>query len=404
MPIARGKRRYVEMFAVLDHINGRLDELRGVILSQSVPEPERAEARKRRDFLLGQERVVRGGGGWKSRLRRLDPELVEEILREGKRGPPAPRGPAAPEHDRPSYWVACEGMAFGELQRFIDRNLLDLRDGGGGPRSEEDFLDLLGLLRAKDGAKPPAAAGEAPGPRGESGGGFVPSEDLRALREECVRLREEAARYRRGGSAERMARFQERRAERCRERADAWEAEERREHDDRRRERLSGRGEAPTPAALPQDLSGTVRRIEGDIERAFGPGGPLGPPADLPWELLPPGQLTREGVLDHYERLARAHPERGYLPERILKALSLGPVRWSKGRKGFRGYVVFEYPGTERVLLECPMCANAIYVLGGHWRRLSRESKGAVLGDDATERIPHAGDWSGRTKRALGIQ
>ena len=106
----------------------------------------------------------------------------------------------------------------------------------------------------------------------------------------------------------------------------------------------------------------------------------------------------------HYERLARAYPDRGYLPERMVKAHSLGPVQWWKGREGFQGYVVFEFMGTERVLLECPRYRNAIYVLGRDWRRLSRMGKRAVLEAAETERIPHTGDWSERTKRALRIQ
>lgn len=147
-----------------------------------------------------------------------------------------------------------------------------------------------------------------------------------------------------------------------------------------------------------------VARVRRDVERAFRPGGALASPGDLPWELLPPGQLTREGVLEHYRRLARAYPERGYEPERMVKAHSLGPRAWWKGRKGFYGYVVFEFADTEKVLLECPVYGNAIYVLGSDWQRLSRKSKGAVLLDDETERIPHAGDWFGRAKRALDIR
>lgn len=314
--------------------------------------------------------------------------------------------------DRPPYRAACEGMGFGELLRFVEGRLQALRsedgDGDGvvdGPHSEEEFLDLLELLRAKAGEGPLPDDGEPPGrPPGPSGR-FVPSEDLRALREECGRYRDEAARYRREGKPGQMARFQERRAERCRERADAWEAEERQEHDVRRRAGSSGRREThPTNATLAPDLSGTVRRVERDIEHAFRPGGPIFSIGDLPWELLPPGQLTGEGVRAYYEGLARAYPERGYLPERIVKARSLGPSWGWKGTGGFRGYMVFEFPGTEKVLLECPRYGNAIYVLGSDWRGLSRKSKGAVLAGEGTVRIPHVGGWFGRTKRALGIR
>lgn len=408
VPITRGKKPYVGMFAVLDHIDGRLKELQGVILSRGVSESTRAAARKQRDFLLEQERIVRGGGGWKSRLRRLDPELVEEVFRGGSKGTTILRE-NTPEPDRPSYWDGCEGMSFGELARFVDGGLQALQSGdtGDGPHSEEDFQDLLGLLREKAGGRVlPNEDGDpnrATGPSGE----FAFSEALRALREECERYQDEAARHRREGRPERLARFQEQRAARCRSRADAWEAEEKQEHDDRRRVRLrdrsSRRGEASMPAALPPDLSGTVRRVERDIGRAFGPNGPVFSIGTLPWELLPAGQFTREGVRAHYERLARAYPERGYEPERMDKAMSLKPSQGWKGTGGFRGYMVFEYAGTEKVLLECPIYGNAIYVLGKDWRPLSRQSKGAIMADEETERIPHVGDWFGKMKWALGV-
>ena len=407
---------FVEMFAVLDYIHGRRKELEGVILSQGRSERERREARERRDFLEGQHRIAIGGGRWRARLSRLDPVLVERVLEysgspsSGRDVPSETGAEPHPGDDRPSYWDGCENMSFRELLGFIDKELRALVRGdgntGGGPVSEEDFLELLGLLRTKAGegalaGKRPAPV-RGPGPRE----GFAPSEELLALRDECARLRAEAKRLGRGaGARERSASFYRRRAERCQKRADAWEDEERRERGLRSHAGSSGRrGEPPASAAHPPDLSGTVRRVRRDIERAFRPDGPLAPPGDLPWELLPPGQLTREGVRAHYERLARAYPERGYLPERMVEAHSLGPRAWWKGRKGFYGYVVFEFAGTEKVLLECPVYGNAIYVLGGDWRELSRKSKGSVLASEGTVRIPHAGDWPGRTKLVLGIR
>jgi hypothetical protein len=124
----------------------------------------------------------------------------------------------------------------------------------------------------------------------------------------------------------------------------------------------------------------------------------------LPWSVLPPGELTLERVLAHYRRLVRERPDARFEPERIKKAFSLGPQRWWEGRDGFGGYVVFEYPGTDRVLLECGLYGHAIYVLGPNWKRLSRQSKREVLKDPSSSRIIHAGAWFAKTKAVLGLR
>jgi hypothetical protein len=409
---------FVDRFAVLDYIHDRRKKLERVILSPD--HPRREAAREERDFLERQHSVIQGGGNWRSRL---DPVFVERVLAAA--GDPTE---PSPEPGRSSYLDRCEEMGFRELRGFIYEGLRAAASGGegrgDGPRLEEEFLDLLGLLRAKAGERALSGARPTPSPRRPRTPGeeeFAPSEELLALREECARLRAESVKLGREGAElrARSARFNQRRAETCRKRAEKWEAREREEHDRRRAEEAARyreeraarredtpprlRGEATSKTGGPK-LVEEVARVRRDVERAFRPGGALASPGDLPWELLPPGQLTREGMLEHYRRLARAYPERGYLPERMVKAHSLGPRAWWKGRKGFYGYVVFEFAGTEKVLLECPVYGNAIYVLGSDWQRLSRKSKGAVLLDDETERIPHAGDWFGRAKWALDIR
>ena len=157
-------------------------------------------------------------------------------------------------------------------------------------------------------------------------------------------------------------------------------------------------------------------RVGQDIERVFAAGGPgagasaggrvvrAGGGKRLPWRVLPPGELTREGVIGHYRGLARAYPGRRFEWDRIEKAFSLGPVAWWEGSADFGGYVVFEYPGTERVLLECGLSGNAIYVLGPNWKKLSRLSKPEVKGDPSTRWIPHRGEWFETVRAELGLR
>ena len=156
-------------------------------------------------------------------------------------------------------------------------------------------------------------------------------------------------------------------------------------------------------------------RVRRDIERVFAEGGPgVGPSTDgrvgraggkrLPWRVLPPGDLTLERVLAHYERLARERPGQHFVPERIEKAYSLDPNAWWEGHAGFGGYVVFEYPGTDRVLLECGVYGNAIYVLGPNWKELSRRGKREIMEDPSSRRIPHRGEWFATLKAELGLR
>ncbi len=154
---------FVDRFAVLDYIHDRRKKLERVILS---PDHSRREAaREERDFLERQHSVVQGGGDWRSRL---DPVFVERVLAAAG-APPEPSSEPSSEPGRPSYLDRCEEMGFRELRGFIYEGLRAAASGdegrGDGPRSEEEFLDLLGLLRAKAGERTLSGARPAPSPR-----------------------------------------------------------------------------------------------------------------------------------------------------------------------------------------------------------------------------------------------
>lgn len=148
-----------------------------------------------------------------------------------------------------------------------------------------------------------------------------------------------------------------------------------------------------------------VKSIRRDIETTFELGA-VPSTGRLSWRVLPPGELSVNNVLRHYDGLQQHNPHISYERERINKAFSLRPDRCYVGSDEFEGYIVLTFDHTPRVLLECPVFGNAIYVVDFDWRRLSRMTKQDLLSRDSlgVTRIVHKGDWFSRVKRALGIR
>lgn len=121
------------------------------------------------------------------------------------------------------------------------------------------------------------------------------------------------------------------------------------------------------------------------------------------FELLPPGSWGIEDVIAHYRREAHRLPtdlaDRG----RLEALKSLRPAKCYVGKELWSGYVVFEFSGSSRVVLEKPFKGNATYVLWGDWRRMVGHTK-----LDLRTRFPqnytkivHKGDWLGRIRAGL---
>lgn len=123
----------------------------------------------------------------------------------------------------------------------------------------------------------------------------------------------------------------------------------------------------------------------------------------MPFQPLPPGELSVESLKRHYERSAGGNPDRRYDPQRVEKILSLDPSVVYVGTEGFAGYMVFTFPHTEAALLECPERGNAVYVIYRDWMRRARKSKRDLLNEQPTEvtKIVHRGDWFQRLKIAI---
>lgn len=124
----------------------------------------------------------------------------------------------------------------------------------------------------------------------------------------------------------------------------------------------------------------------------------------LPFQPLPPGELSVDSLKRHYEYSAGGNPDRRYDPERVAKVLSLGPSVVYVGIEGFAGYMIFTFPYTEAALLECPERGNAVYILNRDWMTLARMSKRELLSERPAEvtKIVHKGDWFQRLKLAIG--
>jgi len=303
-------------------------------------------------------------------------------------------------------------MEFNGLQRFIDGALQvpPGPDAGKLPRRKQEFLDLLKLLAGKggvelDGDLRPVVGPDEVGPT------------LRKILEYRKRLSRELDRAQRDPASRKEAgrRKAPKRVRNLQQELDRVKSEIARLEAQKRGTFAGPRTEEQRQRRLKTVRTERVVRVRRDIERVFaegGPGvgsstnGPVGRAGGnrLPWRVLPPGELTLERVLAHYERLARERPGQHFEPERIEKAFSLDPNAWWEGHAGFGGYVVFEYPGTDRVLLECGVYGNAIYVLGPRWQELSRRSKREVMEDPSSRRIPHRGEWFATLKAELGLR
>ncbi len=121
-----------------------------------------------------------------------------------------------------------------------------------------------------------------------------------------------------------------------------------------------------------------VERIKRDIERTF----TSGVDAQLNkvfWQILPPGQWTFDSVLNHYNELQHANPHIHFDVKRLQTVLQLNPLSLYVGIGEFDGYIVLAFPQTTKVVLECLIYGNAIYVIREDWLRLAKLPKFELL-------------------------
>ncbi len=325
--------------------------------------------------------------------------------------------------EQPPYWEKCAEMDFRELRQFIDDSLRDLAGPGpnvGHPGSEEAFLALWEMLRGILDAMnvpviPPLPTPPLAFPP------FAPSEHFQSLRSQRKQLAKALSAALDGSSTTMMTvgnlksnlKMLDQKVAKLGNR-------EKREYESRKKAHY--RPYLDTKAARERkirQLSAAqikmmvmrhrrlriTERVRRDIERAF-KFGPTVSTKRLPWRVLPPGELSADAVLRHYNTLQRTNPDVKYERDRITKALSLRPDEYYVGMDEFEGYMVLTFARTPKVLMECPVFGNAIYVIKSDWQRLSRMSKRELLvhRSDQVTKIVHKGDWFRRVKLELGIR
>lgn len=300
--------------------------------------------------------------------------------------------PAAPDEQR-AYLDRCRKMDFGQIRRFIDESLKQVTDPDSDadrPRSKEEFLELWEMLRADAGI---SKSSREPLPY------YEPSEkllSLRARRERTLAFLHEAPG---DPSVTKKDIFKAECSLLAQERDIAQvEARERQDY-------AARRGAYPRTPTSDDTRTRAVERIRREIEHAFKPK----PTGRFQWEPLPKGEATPVKVRRYYhERLRSQGRLDVFDQERLDKALALDYEDWlvpTEGLGGFDAYSIFTFAHTEKVLLECPIYGNAVYVVNSGEERWLEMTKQDLIESGEAKRIPHQGQgWYEKVKRELDIQ
>jgi len=138
---------------------------------------------------------------------------------------------------------------------------------------------------------------------------------------------------------------------------------------------------------------------------------------EVPWEILPQGTWGPDELAKFYRKYAKTNQEARLCHERLTAIQARfkpfeclrGPQRtrrWNEELPGWQGYHVFRFKRTEKVIAECPMEGNAVYILSGKWKEMIQHSKKYIRDhypDDYTK-VVHKGDtqaWLTRVSKAL---
>jgi hypothetical protein len=332
--------------------------------------------------------------------------------------------------ERPPYWSDCENMSLPQLGQFIHDALLrraepSVPDDGSTPLTRQEFSDLVGLMQAKADAlredTPMPARPVYDGPPAPTFHSVSDQlETARRWRDRALEHLEDAIRYGHSenriqhlhgelrkaevalavqedqkGTREEELRQRRREYQQAREpyerSVSAWEREV---------ARVRGRQEAN------ERRQALVDRARRRVQEAFRPKRDPDDPALITrdFEIAPPGEQSDEHVRRYYrEVVGRDQLEGVFSQDRFEKMLALPRSGWQKGKAGFYGYIVLMFDHTERVVLECPVEGNAIYVLDSGEDRLLKMNKQQLRESGEAKRIFHRGSWYQRLKDELGI-
>lgn len=321
---------------------------------------------------------------------------------------------------------AYEKMGFGPLRRFIHDAVENLSKPPSAanekyPRTQDKLLRLCDALSAQAKALKENAPVLAPpnynGPK-HPGYYFTPSHELESLyarRRRADRRVDEAIR---DNASKTYREYIERELEQVEDEISPVEAREERRHDKRLDDYYKARKpyeqryqawRAQKDRREEDELKreSAVRSAYRNVKNAFDPkrGSAFKGMGILPFELAAPGEsMDNQAVYRYYGEVLSRQGLHGFDQERLDKLLALPRRDWMRGKAGFYGYIVLLFGHTEKVIMECPVRDNAIYVLDSDDPRLLNMNKQELIASPEAKRIFHTGDWYSRLKKAIGIE
>ena len=89
--------------------------------------------------------------------------------------------------------------------------------------------------------------------------------------------------------------------------------------------------------------------------------------------------------------------------ERFKRIYELEPKSVYRGFETFSDYFALLFEDTDKVVLESVNYGNAIYIIEGDWKILSRRTKAELKTSIKTKVIHHRSDWFSKLKNYLQI-
>ena len=126
----------------------------------------------------------------------------------------------------------------------------------------------------------------------------------------------------------------------------------------------------------------------------------------LNWEMLPSGEWNHfQGVLKDLvnQRKRDAVDIVKVAKERYRRIFELKPTKVYQGYRSFSNYFAFHFNDTKKVVLESMIYSNAIYIIEGDWKTLSRKTKKELKEIYKAEVINHSRGWFSKLKNSLQI-
>jgi hypothetical protein len=136
----------------------------------------------------------------------------------------------------------------------------------------------------------------------------------------------------------------------------------------------------------------------------------LGSTKIVNFEILPPGEWTVDKTIEQYRKNEEGITNKWNCTvdyDRIRQIYKLNPDRRYWGRASFFGYSVYEFFRYNKVILDCPIEGNAVYMLyKDRWKSQVLFSKKEIIDNFSGEfrKIVHKGDWLSRVTRELGTK